>query len=202
MPTKPPSQPSAAAVAAMKNRAAPSEDKLEKVRTFLREARDIDRQIMDLEDALKVKNARKLELIQKELPDLYDEAGIDNLGLPAEGNLPAYDCKLGPYYKASISADWPEEDRAKAFAYLEKQGASDLIKSTYVVLLPRGKRAIAIKVEAALKKLGVEFSEKLDVPWNTLTAWLKEQVEKHKTTPELDLLGATVGRVVKLKERK
>jgi hypothetical protein len=197
-----PSQPSAAAIAASKNRAPPSNDKLEKVRTFLREARDIDKHILDLEAQVKEKKARKLLLTQKDLPDLFDEAGIDSLGLPAEGNLPAYDCELGPYYHANIGAEWPTEDREKAFAYLEKKGASDLIKSTYVVLLPRGKRALAIKVETALKKLGVEFSEKLDVPWNTLTAWLKEQVQKHKTTPELDLLGATVGRVVKLKERK
>lgn len=196
------SKPSAAALAAAKNRAPPSEDKLDKVRIILRRARDADREITDLEARAKAVKAEVLILKQKTLPDLYDEAGIDNLGLPAEGNLPAYDCKLSPYYHASIGAEWPGDDRERAFAYLEKQNAGDLIKSLYIVAVPRGKLPLAKKVQAALTKLGVEFTTKKDVPWNTLTAWVKEQVEKRKVTPDLDVLGATVGRVVQLKERK
>lgn len=197
-----PNKPSAAAIAAAKNRAPPSEDRLEKVRVILRQARDTERRIVDLEAALKEAKGQVLELKQKTLPDLFDEAGIDNLGLPAEGNLPAYDCKLGPYYHANIGAEWEEERRQAAFKYLEDQGSGDLIKSAYIVLVPRGKRAFAKKVEAALTKLGAEFTSKLDVPWNTLTAWVKEQVEKKNNTPDLAVLGATVGRVVSLKERK
>ena len=39
------------------------------------------------------------------------------------------------------------------------------------------------------------------VPWNTLTAFVKEQVEAG-TVIDLKKLGATVGQVVKLKKRK
>lgn len=197
------SAPSAAVKAALqRDKTAPSEDRLEKVRIVLRSARDKDREINDLEARTKELKAQVLELKQKTLPDIYDEASIDNLGLPAEGNLPAYDCKLEPYYHANISADWEPEKREAAFAYLDKTGSGDLIKSVYVVALPRGNRKLAIAVQAALKKLKVDFSTDLSVPWNTLTAWVKEQVEKKNTTPNLDVLGATVGRVVKLKERK
>lgn len=197
------SQPPAALAAAVKRDAqAPDEGSLEKVRTILRTARDLDREITDLEARTKEAKEQVLTLKSKTLPDLYDEVGIDKLGLPAEGNLPAYDCNMTPYYKAAILADWEEEKRAEAFKYLDDHNAGDLIKSTFTVLLPRGNRKKAIAVEKALTKLQVEFETNLSVPWNTLTAWLKELIEKHNTTPPLDVLGATVGRVVNLKERK
>lgn len=197
--------PSAALAAAVRrDKTAPTEDSLERVRKVLRDARDKDREIADLEGRLKTVRAEVLELKQKTLPDIYDEVGIDNLGLPAEGNLPAYDCKLEPYYHANISAEWEEDRRQAAFTYLDEygDGTGEMIKSTYTVLLPRGNRKKALAVEKALQKLKVEVVSKLEVPWNTLTAWVKEQVEKHNTTPDLNVLGATVGRVVKLKERK
>lgn len=198
-----PSKPSAAVAAAMKrDRVAPSEDSLEKVRQVLRDARDAERLKADLEERLKTVNENVFKLKHVTLPDLFDEVGIDKLGLPAEGNLPAYDTELKPYYKAAILADWEPERRQKAFDYLDRVKAGDLIKSVYIVALPRGNRAIAKKVQAALKKLKVEFTTDLSVPWNTLTAWVKESIEKHNTTPDLDALGATVGKVVNLKERK
>lgn len=195
--------PSAALSAAMKrDDRAPSEDRLEQVRVVLRQVRDNDRTISDYEARVKDLRAQALVMKQKTLPDIFDEVGIDNLGLPAEGNLPAYDCKLKPYYHASISSDWKPERRAAAFEYLDQVGSGDLIKSVYIVAVPRGARKIAIQVEKALRKINVEFSTDLSVPWNTLTAWIKEQVEKKKATPDLNVLGATVGRVVELKERK
>lgn len=194
--------PAALAAKIQRDKVVPSDDSLERVRTILRQARDLDREIADLEARTKEAKAIVLDLKQKKLPDIYDEVGIDNLGLPGEGNLPAYDCRLEPYYHANISSDWESEKRVNAFNYLEKVKAGDLIKSVYIVVVPRGKRKTAIAVQKALEKLGVEFSTDLSVPWNTLTAWVKEQVEKKNTTPDLEVLGATVGRVVKLKERK
>lgn len=198
-----PAGPSAALVARMQaDKTATPEDRLEGIRSHLRIARDTAKEILDTEARLKTLKEEQVTRLQKDLPDLFDEANIDKLGLPAEGNLPAYDCKLDPYYHASISADWPEEKRTLAFDYLAGAGAEDLVKSLIIIALPRGERKTAKKVEAGLEKAGVPYVTKLDVPWNTLTAWVKEQVEKNKTLPKLDLIGATVGRVVKLKERK
>jgi hypothetical protein len=41
----------------------------------------------------------------------------------------------------------------------------------------------------------------MEIPWNTLTAFVKEQCELGAAL-ELDTIGATVGRVVKIKPRK
>lgn len=197
-------KPPAALAAKMKHDGAkgPSEDVLSNIRERLREARDLQREKADLEGRLKEVNIKSFKLEHETLVDMFSEAGIDKLGLPAEGNLPAYDTDLKPYYKAAILTDWEPERKAAAFKYLDDIGSGDLIKSVYIVALPRGNRGIALKVEKALSKLKVNFTSELSVPWNTLTAWVKESIEKRQTTPNLDVLGATVGKVVNLKERK
>lgn len=189
-------------IAAAAGSETPTEDKLERVRDSLRTYRDLLREEEDLKARLKATGEQIAAMKTKTLPDLFTEVGVDKLGLPAQGNLPAYDAKLVPYYFANISAEWPPEQQARGYDWLDSNGHGDLIRSTYTVFVGKDDRATALMVESALRALKVDFTIKLAVPWNTLTAWLKEQVEKKQTTPPLDLLGATVGSVVKLDQRK
>lgn len=199
-----PSQPPAALVAAVKATADKPlpEDRLEKVRELLRQCRDGDLELAELAEKSKAVSVRLHKMKSETLPDVFAQLGIDKLGLEAEGNLPAYDADLKPFYKANISADWPPEQQDKAFAFLDKVGSGDLIKSQFSVFIGRGDRKTAKRLLRSLKRLKLDYTHTQGVPWNTLTAWLKEQVEKHNTTPPLDLLGATVGKVVALKPRK
>ena len=178
------------------------EDKLEAVRDQLRKSRDTELEIADLTEKLEALNKVQNLRIHEELPALFQEIGIDKLGIGAEGNLPAYDASLSPYYKASISAEWPQERQDAAFDWLEKEGHGDLIKNMFVVQLGRGDEKKAKKLRGLLEKAGYEFENKRAVPWNTLTAFVKEQVEVKQKTPNLELIGATVGKIVKLKPRK
>jgi hypothetical protein len=174
-----------------------SKDKLDAVRAKVKEARDIDFSIQSLNERLSLLSKRKQELVHNELPDLFQDAKIDVLGIEPEGNMPGYDTELKDFYHANI----PEARRDEAFAWLDKNKHGDMIKTVITVELGRGDRKTAKAVEQALRKLEVSYSSKLSVPWNTLTAFVKEQVEKGAVLP-LDILGATVGRVVKLKARK
>lgn len=183
-------------------KAAPSENSLEKIRDKLREARDVTRKINDTEESLKLLKKDLHSLRHETLPDMFNEVGIDQLGLPPEGNMPGYDCNLGPYYHANIAADWPQDKRTEAFAYIEKRGDGDLIKTEITILIPRDERKKAKKVESALKKMKVNYTVDLSIPWATLTAYVKEQIEKHDAILPLDTLGAQVGSVVKLNQRK
>lgn len=193
-------KPSAAVASAIAStpRRKPTENQLEKVRDAVRRARDIDFKMSELSEQQRALGAEKQEMLHRTLPDLFDEVGIRGIDLEAEGNMPGYDTEVRPYYHANIR----DENAEAAFAWLEKEGHGDLIKTVITVELGRGERKLARAVESALKKLKVDYGRKLGVPWNTLTAFVKEQIEDHGTTPPLDLLGATVGRVVKLKERK
>ena len=181
--------------------ASPNVDKLDALRDKVREQRDLLISIADAEERVRELKEELNNLQSVDLPELFTAANVDVVGLPAEGNLPAYDAKLAPYYHANIGADWEADRRSAAYSWLDDH-APGLIKTTITVVLDRGDRATAVKVRAGLDKAGIEYDEGLSVPWATLTKFVRETVEEKGTLPPLELLGATVGQVVKLRERK
>lgn len=177
-------------------------DKLDQLRNAARTMRDLDMEIDSLEELIVDKKAQLNEMKFKQLPDLFDEAGVRAVTIEAEGNMPAYEAKASPYYHANIKNDWPDEQKIAAFNWLENEGHGDLIKTVLKIELGRGDREKAKLVEDALVSMKIDYDRDLTVPWNTLTSFVREQVEEQHTTPPLELLGATVGRVVKLKAAK
>lgn len=179
-------------------------DKLIELREMVIAARDLELEREALNEKLKEVNS-KLDgpegLYFKKLPTFMAEIGLTSMTLEAEGNLPAYVATASPYYKASISAEWPEEQRKDAFKYLESEDAGDLIKTEVTIAFPREQRKLALQFQKVARKWG-EATVKEAVAWNTLTAWLKDQVEEHGYMPQLDKIGGTVARIVKLKEVK
>jgi metal-sulfur cluster biosynthetic enzyme len=170
---------------------------------MMREARDREHRIRDLESVLSEERKSLNQLKQVTLPELFAQAGVDQLGLPAEGNNPAYDFKKRIHTHASIGADWDDDRRKEAFKVLEANGGKDLIKTEITVFIPAELRSIAKKVLAALKPFkGIEVETNLTVPWNTLTAFIKEATQKRGLILPLDKLGAQQGMIVEWKERK
>lgn len=180
----------------------PGEDKLERVRRELGRARTLEMEVENLRQRLTEKSAMLLEMKQKTLVDIFDEARVSKLGIPPEGNVPGYEIEIRPYYKANIPVEWPKEQRAEAFGWLTEHGHGDLLRQTVTVSFGpktiKAQRALA----AFLKKNKMDWSSEYGVPWNTLTAWLKNEIEVNKRTPPLDLLGATVGRVASVVKQK
>ena len=176
----------------------PREDKLEALRLVVRAHRDLMDRIASLEEEVKQARKTKWEMESQTLPDMFNEAGVDRVGIPAEGNMPSYDAVLAPYYHANI----PPESKEEACIWLDDHGHGDLIKTTVRVELGREEREKAKQVESMLQELGVNYSQDLGVHWKTLTAWLQEQIEKQNPIPPLTIIGAVVGHIVRLKERK
>lgn len=176
--------------------APPSDDKLVKIREKISELRDLEFENASLSERMKENSSKIKEIKDKTLVDMFDEVKITNLGIEADGNLPPYDIEIRPYYHANI----PEENEEKAFEWLTKNKHGDMIRGTYTVSFGRGEEAKRKKFEAFLDKSGFDYSYKFGVPWNTLTAFVKEQIEVYKREPPLKLLGATVGRVAALKK--
>jgi hypothetical protein len=180
-----------------------SEDTLNKIRDHMRTARDHEARIRDLESVLSEEKKALNTMKTVTLPEVFAQAGVDNLGLPAEGNQPPYDFKLRSFTHASIGADWDDERRAEAFKVLEANGGKDLIKTEFVIFIPRELRAMVKKIQAALKPFkGIEVDKNESVAWNTLTAFVKEATEKRGLILPLEKLGATQGMIVDMKERK
>jgi hypothetical protein len=179
-------------------------DKLEKLRNAVRRKRDLDHTISDMEQRLAAHKQARMELEHKTLPDMFMAARVTALAVEPEGNMPAYRAELKDYYKAVISANWPDEKQQKAFALLEQLKLGDLIKTIVEVQFNRGERAAATKFLTAINKLvrADQIHERQGVPWTTLTAAIKEHYENggQLGDNELATLGATVGFIVTLKE--
>lgn len=192
----------------------PSQDKLDRLTEKMREARDLKAEIVELEERVKSRKKVFNDITQRDLPDMMNETSQGFLRLEAEGNHPAFTFNLLPFYKANISN---EEDNAPlAYQWLDDHGEGDIIKRTVTASLGRDSEALQQKLLEFLNENGVDADVKFGVPWNTLTAWLKERHAQYLRQcmspdvdpddvieiPDLDLFGATIGQIVAIKEAK
>jgi hypothetical protein len=173
-------------------------DKVELVRKKMARVREIELERASLAERSKELGTELHTIKTAELVSLFDQAKIDKLGIPPDGNMPAYEMKVDWYYKANLS---DSEDIDKGLAYIRKT-EPDLIKTTYEVHFGLRDDKRRKMFEAFLKKNKFEYTEDFGVPWNTLTAWLREQIEVKKKSPPLKLLGATVERVASVVKQK
>lgn len=156
----------------------------------------------ELEEDLKKVNVELWDIQTKSLPDLFSEIGTDIIGVPSAN----VDVVVKPYVMANIKADWEEEKREAGFAEVERVGGGDIIRNEVVVVFPRGHYDELLEWIEKVRGLNLEFDPPdmnvtKTVPWNTLTAFVKEQVEKG-TALDLEKLGATVGQIAKIQKRK
>lgn len=181
----------------------PPEDKLDRIRALARDARDLEASVKDAEQRLSELKSRLRTLYESEIIDLMDEVGIDRIGVPARGNLPAFDLVISTDYQANIAAGWDEQRRREAFDWLEEHGHGDLIKTEVTFAFPRGKVEEARELaELAAKKFGAVGDIKEAVPPPTMKSWFKEMATKHLPLPSFEVIGARIQRLAKPRERK
>lgn len=191
-----------AALASSSPRTVP-ENTLRAIREAATAARDKVVEKAELDERAKELGREILEYTQSTLPTMLKDAGLSGLELARSSNLPPFELRLKPYYHANIDVGWEPDRKDRAFEWLDREGHGDLVKTIITVELGRGTARIVRAVCAALKKLKVDYTMNRGVPWNTLTALVKEIVEdKAQPMPPLDVLGATVGDVVTIKPKK
>lgn len=167
--------------------------KINSVTSLERDLVNITNRKADIEGSLR-------RLRETELPDLFDQAGVQKIDIPAFGNYPAVSAQLRKAYGAGISASWDDERRQAAFDWLDKNGHGSLIKTTITVSFDRDDRSGAKKFLALLRKNKIKFEVKSSVHSGTLTKWLRDQVERVKKMPPLETIGGFVGKEVKIKQ--
>lgn len=182
----------------------PSSDQLALVRDQVRYIRDLEKRIEDAQEIVKGLRNEKRELEFVTLPSLFMQNKITAISLAPEGNLPAYEAKLKDYYHAKIAADWPPEKRLNALNLLKKFKLSDIVKTVITIEIGLGQSKLTSDVLAALRALKAPFTKQQTVPWNTLTAAIRERYQFGKTfkDDELKTLGATVGKIVTLHPKR
>jgi hypothetical protein len=182
-------------------------DKLDQLRAACAAARDLDLEIQDLEGRVSTKKKELLDLRYKGLPDLFMAAGVSRVDIGPHGNMPAYEAKMTDHYHANISTSWPEDQQGQALDWLEDNGQGDLIKRTIEINFGRNENKLFTSVMKALQKLPAladRIKVQRGIPWNTLTAWLRERYKNNEELGDVDLrrLGAIVGKVVNVKPAK
>lgn len=179
------------------DKVAVSEDKLDQIRAQCKIMRNLTLEIKTAQEAIAVKQKELTALSTKTLPELFAENNIPSITLGKEGNYPEIVLESKPFYKAVLPAE-----KDPGLRWLENKGHGDLIKRVFVVKLPMKSAKAADQLRKLVQKLDLAYEEEETVPWATLTAFVKEMIEKRKKAVPLEILGAIIGRVVKMKPKR
>jgi len=173
----------------------PAAATLERMRQLAAELNDIDDRIAKNEARILELQVRRLAIITKDLVELMDDADVPLLQV--EGRQ----FKAMAYYRASIPI---EDQNHPGLEWLETHDAGDLIKNQIVAEFARGSNEEAKLAEHLIKTRfqQAEVSRRRSVHHATLTKWLREMHESGEQLPPLDLIGGTVGRIVKITQVK
>lgn len=170
----------------------PSDQGLGKISSLAERYTDLDEEITDAEKRLKVLKEQAREIAEKQLPEAMAEVGMAKFTL-TDGS----EVIVKPYYSAKIS----DEKREECFDWLQDHGHEALIKDEVVLTFNRGEHDKAEQFKAQLLLQGLEYSGKMGVHPQTLTAFVKEQVESGAEFP-LELFNVYIGQIAKIKRSK
>lgn len=178
--------------------APPNIEMIARVRDAARRTRDLLLTLSDLDTQIDEKKKELTALKTQTLPDLLNAAKLTALTLEPEGNTPAYEVELKPWYNAAIDKDNP----APALNWLEEHGYGDIIKHIFTISFGRDEHVRAEAFRDWLKTHNFDYEERRSVHPSTLQAFVKEQLEEYGTTLPRDLLHLEVGQTVKIGELK
>lgn len=155
-------------------------DSLREIVALAHQQLTIQRDIEELETRLKRLNAILLTLSTESLPAAMAEAQLKEFTLDTGETIQV---------KEDFIVGIPAPRREEAYNWLEEHGFGGLIKTEITIAFGKGELERAQKLLLALskKKLPAELSR--NVMWQTLKAFISEQVREAKPVP-LDLFGA------------
>jgi len=165
---------------------------LGKISSLAERYTDLDEEITEADKRLKVLKEQAREIAEKQLPEAMAEVGMAKFTL-TDGS----EVTVKPYYSAKIS----DEKREECFTWLQDHGHEALIKDEVVLTFNRGEHEKAEEFKAQLEEQGMEYSGKMGVHPQTLTAFVKEQVESGAEFP-LELFNVYIGQIAKIKRSK
>tara|TARA_Y100000004_G_scaffold9729_1_gene10545 strand:- start:299 stop:865 length:567 start_codon:yes stop_codon:yes gene_type:complete len=174
-----------------------SEEGVSTISKLCREQVQLEQDIRELEGAIKLKKARLKEVSEELLPTSADEHQIKEI-TTEDG----YNVTINDFYDARISAT-DLEQREKAFAWLVANKFDYLIKNKVEIIFERKEHNIAMALVEDLKKRGLakKSSTKTWVEYQSLKAFVKEQIQKGEVKLPFDLLNIYEGRRAKVTKK-
>ena len=163
---------------------------IERLRQCAIKVSDLTEQIEETEALLKALKANRQRLANKVMLDLMLDCGLD------EFKSRNTKFAIKEYVSGSIPKD--THDAMMAYAWLEENGAGELIKNMITVNFSKGDNDRAIEAVEILKDLGCSPKRKKGVHPMTLKKFAKDRLENGQPI-NLDILGLTAGQVVNIK---
>ena len=176
---------------AAKEEAAP-EDLLKRVEYFGKKQRDVMKQLAEAENQVELLKGQLRRIVEQDLPEVMDQAGMTSFTLEDGSKL-----TVKAFYSASI----PEDRKDEAFDWLKENDFDGMIKADVKVSFGKGEFEIAqsfLQFIRGFNETVIQPEYKENVHWQTLRAFVKEQIEGGKPLP-LDMFGVFVGRKAELK---
>lgn len=161
-----------------------SDDDIKGVAGLAKRAKELNKEIEDLEKTLSERKDNYRKLTEESLPEALASMGMSSFRMDDGSSI-----EIKPFYGASIKA----ERQAEAFAWLREHGYDDIIKNTVSVRFGKGEDELCARLLQNLKGTGFIPEQAQKVEPMTLRAWVKEQVEKGREFPT-ELFGAFIGK--------
>lgn len=167
--------------------------KTQLIRELTRNAIVLGNQIAKGEAEIKDKAERLKELVEKDLPDALDDAGVKDL-TTADG----FKVELKTAYFASIA-----KTKEAALKWLQEHDYSEIVKRTVSVQFDRGEDADASKFVTGLEDTFPDKipKDEMKIESQTLKKWVKDMIEDGEDIP-FDTFGVHVVDYVKITKPK
>ena len=168
------------------------QDSVKSITKACNEMKQLENEIENDEEVLANKKKRLRDYVERKVPELMQEAGVNTLVLTDGSKV-----EVKHFYAAKI----PESRTQEAFSWLRDKGYGDLIKNQITASFNRGQDNLASELIKVCNEHGFRYVQKEKVEPMTLKAFAKEQVEKGKELP-FDLFGVYIANKAKLKTKE
>lgn len=165
----------------------PGVDALRLLADYANNQLNLEREIEELEEKLKEKNAAHRQLSQNLIPKLMQEIGVAEFKLTSGAKV-----TVSPFYSGKITTE-------AGYQWLRDHGHGSIVKSFFEVPFDFMLSEEQIEtIQNALDEAGLEYSEKKSVHHMTLGAFIKEQSLNGTPVPA-DLFNVYEGYKTKIK---
>lgn len=126
---------------------------------------ELEKEIEDLNTKLENKTKELQDYDRIKIPELIEAAGLAEVT-----TKDGFKITVKQEYRGNIS----EQNSALALDWFIKSGGADTVKNTYVVPISINDKEVAKKFEEILGKVGLDYSRKINIAWNTLAGVIKD----------------------------
>ena len=165
--------------------------KLEKVGELCEKAEKQQVYVDELTRQLKEEQAKLKDLLEVKIPELLESAGMKELKLTSGKKISIVD---------ELSFNISEAKRPACMNWLRDNGFDSIIKNTVTAQFAKGEDAAANELYEKLLTVGLNVSHKEDVHWQTMKAFLKEQIRGNAlSVGDKELFGVDEYKLAKIK---